>query len=289
MKLKDSFHPYAVVTIVFWSLAYVFTRLALQYFSALSLGFLRYLIASVTLAVVAVLFKIKPPAKRDWGWFLLSGAVGFFLYMILFNVGSQSVTASTGSVVIATVPILTALAARIFYSERLKSIQWIAIGVEFSGILLLTLMNGAFTMNRGILWLLVAACALSAYNLLQRRLTKSYSALQASTYSIFAGTAMLAVFLPESMAELRGAPGVQLFYIVVLGVFCSAIAYVSWSKAFAKAPRTSSVSNYMFVTPFLTTLLGFLLANELPDTSTLLGGAVILCGAFLFHFRGNAA
>ena len=53
MKWKDSFHPYAAITIVFWSLAYVFTRLALQVFSTFSLGFLRYLIASVALIVIA--------------------------------------------------------------------------------------------------------------------------------------------------------------------------------------------------------------------------------------------
>ena len=44
MKFKNSFHPYAMVTIVFWSLAYVLTRLTLQFFSAFSLGFLRYLV-----------------------------------------------------------------------------------------------------------------------------------------------------------------------------------------------------------------------------------------------------
>ncbi|MGI5935748.1 MAG: hypothetical protein ACOX7I_02935 [Oscillospiraceae bacterium] len=46
MNFKDSFHPYAAVTILFWSLAYVLTRLALNYFSPFSLGFLRYLLAS---------------------------------------------------------------------------------------------------------------------------------------------------------------------------------------------------------------------------------------------------
>jgi hypothetical protein len=41
MKIKNSYHLYASVTILFWSFAYVLTRLTLQYFSALPLGFLR--------------------------------------------------------------------------------------------------------------------------------------------------------------------------------------------------------------------------------------------------------
>lgn len=65
MNFKDSFHPYAMITILFWSLAYVLTRLSLQYFSTFSLGFLRYLIASLALIVIAVLTKMKLPRRKD--------------------------------------------------------------------------------------------------------------------------------------------------------------------------------------------------------------------------------
>ena len=74
--------------------------------------------------------------------------------------------------------------------------------------------------------------------------------------------------------------------MLVLGIGSSAIAYVSWAKAFSKAKKTSQVSNYMFVTPFLTSILGFLLAGEVPDQATLIGGAIILLGVLLFNFGG---
>ncbi|HWQ59086.1 MAG TPA: DMT family transporter [Clostridia bacterium] len=287
MKFKDSYHPYAMVTILFWSLAYVLTRLTLRYFTPFSLGFLRYFVASLALAVVAVATKMKPPRKADIPWFLLAGAVGFFLYMIAFNKGQQTVTASAASVVIATVPVITALLARLIYKEKLRGYQWAAVAVEFAGVVVLTLMNGVFSVNRGLLWMLLAALALSAYNLLQRKLTKTYTALQTSTFGIFSGTLLLAVFLPASVEEAARAPGIQLAYVAVLGIFSGAIAYVAWSKAFAKANKTSQVSNYMFVTPLLTSVLGFVIAGEVPDPSTLLGGAMILLGVLLFNFGGK--
>ena len=286
MHFKDSFHPYAMLTILFWSLAYVLTRLSLQHFSVFSLGFLRYFIASCVLALLASFLRMGLPRLRDLPLFLASAATGFFLYMMAFNQGQALVTSATASVVIATVPVLTALMAGFAYKEKLKPFQWAAIGLEFTGVVLLAAMDSALSVNSGLFWLLLAAVLLSLYNVLQRRLTRSYPALQVSTYSIFLGTLMLALFAPEAAREVASAPPVQFAYLAVLGVGSSAIAYVAWTKAFAKAKQTSQVSNYMFVTPFLASLLGFLLAGEVPDRATLVGGAIILAGLLLFNFGG---
>lgn len=284
MKLKNNFHIYAMITIIFWSLAYVLTRLSLQYFTPFSLGFLRYFVASCTLIIVWVLTRMKLPQRKDLPYFMLAGALGFFFYMIAFNLGQKTVTASTGSIVIATVPLLTAFIARFVYKEKMSPVQWLALIIEFAGVAVLTLMNGILSFNIGLVWLFLAALALSLYNLLQRRLTKKYTALQTSAFSIFFGTILLAVFLPVSVRQITNAPPIQWVYLVILGVFSSAIAYVSWSKAFAKAEKTSQVSNYMFVTPFLTSLFGFLMADEIPELSTLVGGGIILFGVFVFNF-----
>ncbi|MDR1133542.1 MAG: DMT family transporter [Synergistaceae bacterium] len=284
MKVKNDFHIYAMITIIFWSFAYVLTRLALRYFTAFSLGFLRYFIASCVLIIVAVISKIKLPRKKDLPWFMLAGALGFFFYMIAFNQGQKTVTASTGSIVISTAPVLTALIARAVYKEKMSYIQWLAIAIEFAGAAVLTLMNGVLSINMGLFWLFLAALALCLYNLLQRKLTKTYSALQTSAFSIFFGTILLAIFLPVSVKEASNAPAIQWFYLAVLGVFSSAIAYAAWSRALAKAEQTSQVSNYMFITPFLTSVLGFIIADEVPEPSTIVGGGMILSGVFIFNF-----
>ena len=286
MKFRDSYHPYAIITIIFWSLAYILTRLTLQYFSPFSLGFLRYFIASIALVCVAFITKMKFPSKKDFPWFFLAGVVGFFLYVSAFNKGQGTVSASTASIVIATVPVITAVLARIIYSEKLSYIQWGAIIIELIGVGILTLFKGVLSVNIGLIWLFLAALVVSIYNLIQHKLTKKYTALQATSFGIFSGTILLAIFIPVSVKEILHAPFVQLFYISLLGVFSSAIAYISWSKAFSKAKQTSDVTNYMFVTPFLTSILGFFLISEIPEFSTLFGGAIILLGILIFNF-GN--
>lgn len=204
--------------------------------------------------------------------------------MIAFNKGLSSVPAATASVVNATVPVVTALIAGVVYREKVRGFQWVAVVIELIGIAVLTVMSGGLTQSGGLVWLFLAALSLSTYNILQRKLTKKYTAMQASTYSIFAGTLMLAFFSPTAFRELAAAPAAQYIYVALLGVFPSAIAYVSWSVAFSKAERTSQVSNFTVLTLFFTSLLGILILGETPNAATLVGGGITLAGVLLFNY-----
>ena len=203
--------------------------------------------------------------------------------MLTFNTGVVTETSATSSVIIATAPVITALLSSAVHKEKLKMFQWAAIAVEFAGILILTLWNGVMSVGPGIPWLLGSAVVVSVFNLLQRDLVKSYTGLQASIFSMFAGTLMLAIFAPAAIGELVAASPKYIFYIILLGVLPSAVSFVSWSIAMERAPGTSQVSNYMFVTPLLATSMGFLIAGERPDFSTVIGGAIILLGVFIFN------
>ena len=287
MKLRDSYHPYAVTTIVFWSCAYVLTRLALRHFSAYNLGLLRYLVASAAMLAVVLIGKMKPPAPRDLLRFLAAGACGYALYMVAFNTGSVTVNASTSSVVIALAPVVTSVLARVVCQERLRAVQWLATGVSFAGVAVLTVLTGGLALNTGILWLLAAVVLLSVFNLLQRSLLRTYSPLQTSAYCIFAGTLLMCVFLPSSVREAAQAPAVAWVYLLVLGIGSSAVAYCAWAAAMARAKKTSSVTNYMFVTPFLASVMGVVIGGEAIPAPTVGGGVIIVGGLVLFHLGGR--
>jgi drug/metabolite transporter (DMT)-like permease len=281
---KLGFHPYAIIAIVLWALAYVVTRLALRHFSVFSLGALRHVAASMALLIAVPLLKIRPPNKKDWGWFLLSGATGFGVYTVIFNKGIETINAATSSTVISTVPIFAALFAVFIYKERLKPLQWLSIAAGFTGVAVLALLGGegGLSLNEGIIWSLGAAFIIAFYNLIQRRLTKTYTPMQATAYSIFLGTLMLLVFLPGSVEEAAAAPAEQIVYVLFLGIFPSAVGFFCWSKALAVADKTSSVTNYMFVTPFLTAVLGFYMAGEHVDAATIAGGGIVILSLVLY-------
>ena len=279
---KNQAQIYAFVTVLLWASAFVFTKIALTYYTSEAIGVLRYGIASLLFILIGIFKKIGSPEKKDIPKFLLAGILGFALYMITFNQASKSLTVATGSVVIASAPILTALFARVIFNEKIRLLGWIAIIVEFIGILVLTLWNGIISVNAGILWMFGAAVCISGYNLLQRSLLKKYSALQSTAYSVFAGTIFLLWYLSDATVQFGNAPLHQLLVMGFLGIFPSALAYMLWSKALTMAQKTSDVTNYMFVTPLLAALMGFLIMGEIPALSTWVGGLMIFVGLLLF-------
>ena len=283
MKRQPSSHFFASITILVWASGFALTKIALGFFSSNSIGFLRYAISTILLLPIIIYKTLSLPALRDIPLFFASGATGFFLYMITFNKGMETLSSATSSILIATAPILTALLAFFLFKERLSLSGWIAVAIEFAGVFVLMLWNGVLSISIGALWMMAAALLISSYNLLQRRLTRTYSPLQTTAYSIFAGTILLLCFLPETLPQLIQAPFIPLVAVILLGVFPSTVGYVCWSKALSIAKKTSTVTNYMFLTPFFSTLLGFLLILEVPGISTIIGGCIILAGLALFR------
>jgi len=221
-------------------------------------------------------------------WIVFCGLSGYSIYITLFKIASLTIMASTSSIIVAIVPIMTAVFAWIVYKERLNAIQCFAFVLAFSGILVMTLVNGTIDTNAGVLLMFVAAIFMATYNILTRKLVKKYSVMQVVIYSIFAATVALGVFIPRSIEDLRGGiPLIGFFYLFLLGFFVSAVAFITWSWAIKTAPKISYVTNFMFVTPFLTTVLGFFMANELPGLETLFGGILILSGLAIFNFHGS--
>ena len=278
---------YAFITVVFWASSYTFTFLALQAFSVGALGFVRNSVACLCLGAFVLIRRYKLPRLADVPWFILAGAAGFALYLLAFNKGSGMLNPTTACIIIATSPVITAFLARWLVGEKLTALHWIAILLAFCGILLMTLWDGVLAITSGTFWMLIAAFLISLYNILQRKLIRKYSAPEITAYSFLAAALLLLPFLPETASQARAATTLQVGLAVFLGIGPSAAAYLFWAKAMALAPKTTHVSNYMFLTPFLALLLEYAVFGVWPGAGTFAGGGLILFALLLFTLAGQ--
>ena len=283
---------YAFATVVLWSTAYVYTKIALAFFTPGPLGLVRCAVASLGfLGILLARGRARGgffvPAARHLPLFAASGLSGFTLYLLAFNEGSISLNPTTNCIVISTAPILTAVFARLFFSERLPALRWLALTLAFGGVVVMNGGGRGFMLAPGMGWVLVAAVLVSLYNIVQRTLARHYGSMEIAAWSFFAGTLFLLYCLPQTAAEVRAAPAGALWLALFLGIFPSAAAYLLWTRALALAPRTSLVTNYMFLTPFLSMLLDFAVTGGLPGASTFAGGAIIMGALLLFSLAGR--
>ena len=280
---------YALLTVLLWSSAYVFTKVALQYYSSPSLALLRCAVASICLGGVLVVQRKNFPGMASLPHFFISGAMGFALYLLVFNKGSETLNPTTSCILISLSPIITALMARVCFGEKLGVLRWVATGMAFLGILIMTLWNGVILISEGIYWMLTAAIFISIYNILQRFLGKKFDPVIVTAYSFFASTILLTPFSAEAADQIFHAPPSHIWLVIFLGACPSALAYLLWVKALSLAPNTGNVSNYMFLTPFLALLLEYVVTKDLPELSTVVGGGVIMASLVVFLWASRKA
>ena len=277
----------AFLTVMLWSTGFVFTRIAVRDIGPFPLGLLRYGSAAVILVSIGLVKRIGLPKIKDVPLFLVLGALGFFFYQIFFNIAMTTITAATASVVTATVPVLTAFFASLLFREDLGKLGWVAVCIEFAGILVLTLWQREVSIGWGLVWMIIAALCFAGYNLIQRFATKRYSSVQSTVYTFTASALMFLFFLPQAVEEVQTAPVGSLLAVLFMGIFPSAIGFLLWTKALSIAKQIGDVTNFMFVTPLLSTLLEVILIGDIPDAGTITGGVMILLGVALFNNRGR--
>lgn len=277
------FYVYGLGTMLIWSSTFSFSKVSLEVFSVPMLSVLRFIFAGLFMLAFACIKRIGLPDKKDIPWFLLAATVGFSVYQPIFNKGMNMLTSATACIVIVTAPVITGLFALILFGERIRIGGWIGMAICFAGIVILMLWNGVFSINTGIIWMFGAACFLAAYTLTQRKLTRKYTALQSTAYSIIIAAVMLLFLLPfTDPKELAMAAPRHWLSTVYLGFFGSAISYLCWSKALSMTDKTANVSNLQFLQPALSMTWGFLIVMEVPTAEVFVGMFVILLGMIIF-------
>ena len=272
----------AMVTVLLWASAFPASRYALAFYSPGSVMLLRFFVASVTMVIIAAAKGIKPPKLRDVPKFAAGGLVGIFSYMFFFNTGSVYVESGVSSFIIASLPVFAIILSRLLLGERVSLIGWIGVAVSFGGLAVITLTQVAeFELNKGIPLLVMAAISGSIHNIIQRKLLKIHTALETTTYSIIAATIFMLIFLPGFIRELPGSTMSVNLVTAYLGVFPAALAYLSWGYALSKAEKTTHVTVFLYLVPFIAIIIAYFWLRETLSIWSFVGGIVIIAGMVL--------
>lgn len=265
-----------------WGGSFLFMRYAVPDFGVVPLIWLRVALASVCLLPLLLL-------KRQFG--ALRQQAGALTVMSLFNSGlpflliawaTLSITAGLASIMNAMTPVFTALIGALWLGDRLDGRRSLGLLLGLAGVALLAADKADFRPG-GSGWAIVAmllatACYGFAANHTRRYLQGVPALVNATGTQLVSALVLLPPALwswPERMPGL--GPWLA---ALVLGVACSALAYLLFFRLIARVGASRAVT-VTFLVPVFGTLWGALFLDEPVTASMLAGGAVVLLGTGL--------
>ena len=283
----------AFVAAALFGASVVAVRVAVQDVPPLSLAVLRFGQGGLLLVLVLLLVGGRGMLRvkwRDLPLLVLLGAVLFAVFPVTFNASLRLIEASRGALLLATIPLWSALLARMARSERLSPRQFVGVFLSLGGVGLALAQRGAGgqgglqTLAGDALMLVTALCG-AAYAVLAQRAFARYGALTVTTYAMVLGTLLL---LPVALVEgLVGVlPRVDLHTVallVFLGVFGGAIGFFLWTFALTRLTPTQ-VAVYINLNPLVAILLAAMLLAERLTIVFAAGFGLVLLGVLLVNW-----
>ena len=283
-------HLAGIVAMVFWGMSFVWSTQVYRNLNPTATIFLRLVIATVFLTTILFVFRLNEKVQRKHlGLFALAAMFEPFLYFIFEGYGLKNTSPVIGSGIIALIPLVTPIAARIFLKERLTPMNIVGFIISFVGVIVLLLnKNLELTASpKGILFLCGSVIVAVGYSIALIRLTKLYKPLTITWMQNIVGmiyfiplTFIMECFEPSNFANVSG----YIIPLVCLGVFCSAGAYALWAFTFSKL-GASKANVYSNLIPVFTAIFSYFLAIEEMTAFKVIGIAIVVIGLVLSQIK----
>ncbi len=271
-----------------WAGSFIVVDIVTKEMDPIDLGFLRFLVATPLMILIAVVRK-KPLLlpKKELPWLIVLGLTGVtFLYLFQF-LGIHFTNAPTASVLINTNVIFIAILSGLFLHETLTRKRVAGIVLSFIGVFVIMfsdISKQELTFDNlffigGILMLLSALCW-ALYSFVGKRLLKTYDEFVITTYAFGFGTLFYIPFVVLHLGSVLQQTSLNGWLAVLyLALTCSIFGYLGWYYAL-KHIDASKAAVFLNFIPLFTILMSFFLGTSLT-WFFLLGAALIIYGVYL--------
>jgi drug/metabolite transporter (DMT)-like permease len=279
---------FAVIYLV-WGSTFLAIRIGVEQVPPFLLAALRFFVAGVLMFAWTLSRREALPTRRQW---LSIALLAFLIFVVDYGLlfwAEQRVASGIAAVMLATIPVFTALAEIAILGTRKMTLRLaLALLAGLAGVAVLTLrglgVSGAPVETVSACAIIVGALAWSIASALTRKLPLPSSKLTSSAAQMTMGGAML--FLASlSRGELQGfhlsavtpAAWWALVYLILAGSILGFTVYL-W---LLHHESPTHVSTYAYVNPVVAVFIGYFFASEPLGMRTMLGSALVIVGVIL--------
>ncbi len=285
---KESFSLLAVfMGYTIFGFSFLFSKRALDLTSPFVLLGFRFLVAFLALNIIIMVKKIPIKLIRpQFGLLLLLGLFEPVIYFIMENYAVTLISTSIIGTVIAVVPVVSVALGFLFLRERVTPVQIVWSCLSVIGIFITTLGQKMADFNwLGFILSLLAVLAASMYNVLSRKVSVQYSAVE-RTYIMFLMGSI--VFPVLGLIQFRSNMHLLLiplrsvdFWVSVLflGGVSSVAAYLLLNYAITHI-SIAKASIFANITTVISIFAGVLILKESFGVFQIIGSVVVILSAY---------
>ena len=277
-----------------WGASFVFTAALLDMLDPISIIFSRLLISSILLWVIVLLFFRKQKLKKTLlKWVFLLAVFEPFIYFLGETYGLQRVSPVVVSIIIATIPVFTAIMMSVFFQAKLSAVNFLGIFISLFGVLCM-IINKDLTFSAdliGILLIFIAVFSTLGYNVILHKLSKeSHPVWIVTLQNTFGILLFLPLFLllkenpnyesGKALFAFFSVKETMWFCLIMLAVFCSALAFIFYIFVVKRigVAKSSVFSNLI---PIITALISYFLIDERFTPLKIAGIGIVILGLVL--------
>lgn len=204
------------------------------------------------------------------GWAGVAAGLLLACHHLSYVAAMMDTTVANAAFALATAPVMSALLGVVFLRERLRPLGWIAIAGAVAGV---GVMVGGGLSGQGLFGVAMAgaaALAFAGYIVLVRAARRADMVPSMSLGAVLAGAAGLLLSDAGLDVSARDAA-----VMMGLGAGQTAVATILVVLA-ARHIRAAEVNLLMMTETVLGPVWAWFALREMPDTATLMGGAVVL-------------
>jgi len=283
-EMRPSYLILLIVMNCFWAGSLSIYKELANYLSVGSIVTLRFGLAAVILGALWPWLPGKAPRGFDLLKTLVMGLVVFMLGHRLQVLGNKLGTAGDSSVLMATEPLLTSVAAAIFLSEHIGPRRWLGFVLGLFGVALLKgFLRDNFdpaSLGAGLIFMSSFLCE-AVYSIMGKRLIERSGMVKILALALAFGTlANLAIDGPATWESVRVMPPRLWWLIIYLSTICTAIGYAVWFVVI-KETDVNIVALTIFAQPVAGVAIAWLWLHESLHWGQFWGSAAIVAGLVL--------
>jgi len=277
---------YGLVAVLLWSTVATAFKLALQEVEALQLLWLAN-ISSILCLGAWHLFRAREVSlfagiRQHWWPLLLLALINPALYYWVLFSAYDRLPAQLAQSINYSWAITLALLAIPFRGHKLTQRMSLALLLGYCGVVVIA-SRGELQLPQGedavgVLLALASTLLWSAYWLLN---TRNYLPAASQLLAIFLLSLPFTTLLMLWLAPLQSLSWQAVASSTYVGLFEMGITFVFWQKALLLTNNTARISQLIFLSPFISLLLIYLLLGEPIYASTLMGLLLIITGLLI--------